>query len=518
MQNGAPVERARLQDLLWSTRPGPQGRDSLKKCLAEIRQIFDQDGGQQPLETDGGPVRLSLKRITVDVLQGPPPCEGFTAPVFLEGVDLPDEPFNEWLSEVRTRLEEAYGTKGIPAVRPLQTELSHSEKSPAAHLFGLAVMPVQAEGIGAHLGDLVLDACLRHAANTGLFNCFDFRSGVERPPKQTRCADLILKANAVALGDGVCLGLTVTQIGKGRAIFSHTFNLVPKELSRAAIDARASQIIDQLCEKLRHFDGFGNERHLAARNLIGAIDHIFRLSNADLLEAERLLREALAIQESSSAFGWSAFLSAFKAEKQGRRTALGLIEDTRRLSNRALEMDRHNGLTAALVGHAFNFVLRDADTAGSILSPFEQQSAGNPMLADTLAMMHFYAGRYADAHRYAVQAASAGRFNPFRYSFTTSVGMTNLMLGKHQAAIRNCRDALAQHPVIGGYRYEPTLRTLATACALGDRLDEGRAALGQLEAQGEGFTLERLKSSDDAPYPNPEVFALVRNGLERLHG
>jgi hypothetical protein len=392
------------------------------------------------------------------------------------------------------------------------------DASPSAYLYGLGVMPVQADAIGAQLAGLTIDACLRHAANSGLFACFDFRSGAERPPEESRCADILLQASALAIGDGVCLGLTATQAGSQRAIWSHTLNLVPKELSRAALDARASQLVDQLCEKLRHFDGFQSGQHLAARNVVGAIDHIFRLSNADLSAAERLLREALAIRESSSTYGWSAFLSAFKVEKLGRNNAPGLIEDTRRLANRALELDRHNGLTAALVGHAFSFVLRDSDIAAAILRPFEQQSAGSPMLADTLAMMHFYAGQYREAHSYAVQAASAGRFNPFRYSFTTSVGMTNLMLGNHEASIRNCRDALAQHPVIGGYRYEPTLRTLATACALGNRLDEGRIALGQLEAQGEGFTLERLRSSEDAPYPNPEVFTLVRNGLERLHG
>jgi predicted Zn-dependent protease len=194
-----------------------------------------------------------------------------------------------------------------------------------------------------------------------------------------------------------------------------------------------------------------------------------------------------------------------------------VVERAKYLSRRAVEMDRNNPLSLALVAHVYSFVLRDAETARELVAPVMHLSRQNVMLADTLAMMNFYDGNYSAARKYAETACSLGMSNPYRYSFTTSLAMSRMMLGDFSGAARSAKSALAQHPLRNGYRFEPTLRTLATAYSRTGQMDEGRKALAELDAQTGVSTLDRLRNADDAPFPNKDVLTMVQESLEGLY-
>jgi DNA-binding SARP family transcriptional activator len=65
---GKPLERAALQDKLWSSRPPLQGRDSLKKALAEIRQAFGSYAGALLVE-NGSLVALNTSLVDMDLFE-----------------------------------------------------------------------------------------------------------------------------------------------------------------------------------------------------------------------------------------------------------------------------------------------------------------------------------------------------------------------------------------------------------------------------------------------------------------
>ncbi|MGR3795370.1 hypothetical protein [Vannielia sp. SX4] len=514
LMNGAPVERPRLQDIAWSNRPQIQGRDSLKKALSEIRRIFSADGTPQPLQTSGGPVALSLEYIDVDVLEETSVLKSdLASATFLEGVDLPDDPFNEWVQEVRRQMDDRRASAANS-----QWSNDGTNDPVISGLFGLALLPPIAHPTCLAQAHLALDTIIGHAEGTGLFLCYDFRAGSNVPIDGTRFPSILIALTAESVGTSLVLSLQARQAGSNRIIIADRANCATADFSTSVIDRFATQAIDRLCETLLNFDGFRESEHLASRNILAAVDHIFRLSNSDLDRAQTLLASAIEIAPRSTFYAWYAFLSAFQLEKHGSGSAQDLMDRTIFLANRALELDRHNPLTAALVGHSCCFVLKDMDKAERVLSPVLHMADRVSLLSDTLAMMHFYRGNYQTALSYGKKAAEIGRFHPFCYSFTTSVAMANLMLGKNEEAVANARRALGEHPVIGGHCYEPTMRTLAAACALTGRIEEGRAALETLRQQNRNFSAERLVSDDDARFPNPEALSVVKTGLEKLNG
>lgn len=513
---GAPVNRARLQDLLWSDRGLQQARDSLRQALSKLRRCFGDDI-PCPIETEGGPIRLSLEHITVDLFEdATPPADALYRPQFLEGISIRDGAFNLWLAEMRDRLG---APPDLPRVAPVIRAAAEAGPALTSPVFEIGFLPARLDAAGgkaARIAQLYLDHLAEVMEQSAIVRVYDFRWQRDAPLANLRGPDVFLNLAAAAMGDEVCLSTSFLHPGSGRTVFTTAARVRMDDLSPLWLSRQTAAVFDQLCEKLVRFDAFGQEEHAAARKVFTAIDHAFRLSHSDIDLAGNLLDEACEMVESSTVYAWNAFLTAFRVEKLGRSGRPDLLERADDLAHRALALDQHNPLTSALVAHVYGFVLRDKDRAAEILMPMRDHSAKVPMLADSLAMHHFYTGDFRAARAYAAEAVQTGQFNPFRYSFTTSLAMSSLMCGDFGPAIAQCKSALAQHPVRGGHLYEPTLRTLAAAAGLQGEIETGRSAYRLLAEQGDYSPLQRLSDSD-APFPNEDVRALVKQGMEELN-
>jgi TolB-like protein/Tfp pilus assembly protein PilF len=111
---GTPQSRERLASLLWSDRGDIQARDSLKHALTRIRQCLG-DGLSSPLVADRQTAHLDPAALSTDVVrfeglvrEGMPEaleracalCSGD----LLEGINIRDPGFEEWLLAERQRL------------------------------------------------------------------------------------------------------------------------------------------------------------------------------------------------------------------------------------------------------------------------------------------------------------------------------------------------------------------------------------------------------------------------------
>jgi TolB-like protein/DNA-binding SARP family transcriptional activator/Flp pilus assembly protein TadD len=116
MPPGEPRSREKLTSLLWSDRSDKQARDSLKQALLRVRKSF---GSLRPLPivTDRTSIALNRAAIAVDVQDfeqfvavGTP--EGLARATtlyrgdLLEGIDVRDPAFEEWLLFERQRLRD----------------------------------------------------------------------------------------------------------------------------------------------------------------------------------------------------------------------------------------------------------------------------------------------------------------------------------------------------------------------------------------------------------------------------
>jgi TolB-like protein len=114
MPPGGPRSREKLAGLLWSDRSDKQARDSLKQALLRLRKSF---GSSYPLPmvTDRASVTLNRAEIAVDVqefeqlvAEGTPDGLARATKLYrgdlLEGLDVRDPAFEEWLLFERQRL------------------------------------------------------------------------------------------------------------------------------------------------------------------------------------------------------------------------------------------------------------------------------------------------------------------------------------------------------------------------------------------------------------------------------
>jgi DNA-binding SARP family transcriptional activator/TolB-like protein len=115
MQRGRPVAREQLATLLWGNSPTEQARQSLRQCLAALRNTLGTEVSE-PIVADTASVLLApSERWAVDVAAFEAGCQSKSVAdlerasalcrdEFLAGLLIDVEPFNDWLTLERQRL------------------------------------------------------------------------------------------------------------------------------------------------------------------------------------------------------------------------------------------------------------------------------------------------------------------------------------------------------------------------------------------------------------------------------
>ena len=118
------VPRARLVNLLWSERGDEQARSSLRQALTALRKALREeapDGGPEPLVSGRETVALTAELIDVDAVRFErlaqsgdiadlQAADALYRGELLDGFELAEMPFQEWLEPERERFRElAYG-------------------------------------------------------------------------------------------------------------------------------------------------------------------------------------------------------------------------------------------------------------------------------------------------------------------------------------------------------------------------------------------------------------------------
>jgi TolB-like protein len=107
--NGARSRRW-LQDKLWSDRPQEQGSASLRQELSALRRLF-REAGLDILDIEREVLRLDLGAVARDIDDPSAPTWGQD---LLEGLDIRDSEFEDWLRSERMRLDAAPAPEPAP--------------------------------------------------------------------------------------------------------------------------------------------------------------------------------------------------------------------------------------------------------------------------------------------------------------------------------------------------------------------------------------------------------------------
>lgn len=495
MARGEPIHRNSLQSRLWSDRMQAQARASLKQALSELRRCFH--GAHDPvLQTTGGPVSINMDLVSCDVFE-PFTDDLFERQEFLAGLDVRDEEFEDWLRATRRRLELTQQRSRV-AAPPSEPERLTIRFAPVEHGSTADIDTIVGEALAATIQSALLEQDFFPLTH------FTGQGHVE------------VRLSLMPASDGeCCANILVVALHSSEILWHGTFSGTPTDFAgrRGVVFSvsTAHQIIDR-CFALSQGDQIADMR--ASRLMRQGIDQMLRVGSESLAAAEQAFATAVNLDSRASYLAWQAYLNAFLYEKSSFGPNVGpMWGHTEELARKALDADRHNPQVCALLAHLFGFVRRDFERAHAILEPLES-TTNSLMLQDSLALFYFYTGDLTRAVTHARAASMLGERSPYRYLFTTTLAMIQLVQGHFEGAWQMANQAIAQHPIGSTAVFEPALRTLAAAQAHSGYRVEAAKTLDRIRTQTPDFTLSALESPERAPIPNPKAFQLIKSGLE----
>lgn len=502
---GRMWSRSALQDKLWSDRPPKHGRDSLKKEIAKIRKTFHCED-TDALFVSGMLMRLSESLVRVDIYDTSLRSEhaGPLLPELLEGCDVRDPEFEDWLRECRSKLHEP-SDHHVPSIR---FDRSISSREPRLKV---AVLPVVV-GPGkldlSLLADMVADRMAVSLRQMDLFDIIDFR---EEPTVGVgRGADITLRIKALMLGDDLAISSVVHEAGSHRLVWADRRLLKFANLGAHELACLVAQFLDQMISAILENSKLPNvEQRSATRFALDAIDLMFRMKKPSIDGASRAIRRAIEIEPRGPFLALFAFNSVFRLEETKGRNTRELRELTDDLVAKALEADPFNPFSRSLLTHVYSFMFRDFSQAEQMIAPLAASPPDSPFYYHALAALYLYTGRLEEARKAARRCKEMSRFSAYHYAFATTIAAVDTVDNRIEDAIRHGEEVLAMHR--GADRiYEPALRYLAAAYGLKGDVANARRVAGLITAQSPDFSIQSLK---DHSYPVPSD--LTRKVLQR---
>ena len=520
-----------LRDKLWSDRGEDQASASLRQALLDIRTALGDEAGRA-IRADKHTVTLDLGLIRIDALEALTPengtCVVSATEHFLEGIDVRDPEFEEWLTLERQswhrRLEEAgfehdltpksapgEGGRGPSAALPrtMTVDLSPTRPmfpipepasdSPTAWRVALLPPVIMGSNSNAFVGQANVQRGLVAAFNeTGDLRIVDLAptpfsnllgQSFAQLPEQV---NLSVQIRAYCDEDLLRVAIVLQNPSDSTLIWADEVQCPRREASN---DAFMTPLIVRATEEaLRHFlRRTGGEKAEAEGRIAAAVASMFRLTRNDLDRSEVILRRHIATAPSAQGYAWLAFLNTFRVGQRFNPEDAPLLEETQYLARKALDLEPGNALVSALVGHIHSYLFGEFDYAAGL---FEQSLRVNPaqtLAWDLYAMLHAYAGQPKRALAMAKWARHLGAFSPHRYYFETTRAITGNFSADHRTAIEAGKAALAERP-----DFNSLLRVLVSSHAHLDRPNEARMFLDRLLQVEPNFSVGSLRA---AGYP-----------------
>lgn len=542
--------RVWLRDKLWSDRGEDQASASLRQTLFDIRRSLGKIA-DEILVADYHTVTLKIGRVRVDALElldpshpawvGRETSEWSATEHFLEGIDVKDPEFEDWLKFERqlwrTRLEDAGYCKGQGATGELPEKggvratfypatswlgpdrkgdqnpceerraksrpTGSSDDEPAG--WCVALLPPQVASIGnqvvpevAHINSMIGLALLesgviRVVDLSASGSAFSEPGGLGTVPIP---GDLPVAIQARVTCDQTRASVHIVMLNSSDRRMVWTGECVAdRQAMELGDSSHIHQLLNRLIEAAIGFflrSGQQDQSQQGPR-LVAAVTKMFRLSRDDLSEAETSLRELVKTSPSTQAYAWLAFLMTFRVGQRFSIDDAQVIEEAQHYASHALETGRDNSLSLALVGHVHSYLFGEFDFAAGL---FEQALRINPSQAlgwDLYAMLHCYAGKPKKGLALANWARHLGDASPHQYYFDVTRCISAAMAANYPAAIEAGNAALLVRP-----DFNSILRFLVSSYAQIGNLDAARMHLRKLERVEPQFTIGSLL---DAQYP-----------------
>ncbi len=551
--------RVWLRDKLWSDRGEDQGSASLRQALLDIRKSLGPKL-RDILIADKYTVTLDLSRVRIDIFEDLENARNgntdnlidpeLIPEFFLEGIDIRDSEFEDWLKMERQVWVRRY-TDVIHPIEQMATDIENPAKQPdplsrAAQIEGeksaikssdktlsakpmldsipkrwsvILIRPTLTGNQAAchQVATQVSDALTRSMIETDdirVTNFIDAKAQAEINNPDQDCnnistnAHLALRVRVLQSAEQYSVGIELLRTIDCSLVWSAESQIESRRAQRGDISLIYGLICRVVDEVVRFFMTFNVSGQSVLQEQIGsAVHRMFRLSPGDLDAAEKTLRGIIRDRPSAQAYAWLAFTQTFRIGQRFSKDAPARIEEALYNANKALEINNSNALVLSLVAHIHSYLFSEYDVAAALFERAIRINPAQPMGWDLYAMLHAYVGQYDKARAMADWVQHLGEYSPFSYYFDTTKCIVSSLEGDYHASIAAGKRALCQQP-----KFNSILRYLISSNAHLGNMDSARELLRQLQTVEPDFTIGTLL---DTGYPTLDT-AGGRNFLAGL--
>lgn len=532
--------RAWICDKLWSDRAPEQALASLRQALCEIRKALGSYC-EDLLTIDKFNVSINLEAVSVDLdlirvdaerseLVYDKSLRRLDAD-FLEGMDICDPEFEDWLSVERihwdnVREEVKKATKRTTTRVGISDNPQTTETSPQFYpsLSSICILPpIYSNGSADErwFATSLTNIFVQNIKDVDQVDLLDLRDekavsesdAVWQTAGVGKMAALRFRVRTFWISSNLVAEIQILNVRNSKLEWFCT-------LRAPDVSARDSDNTSIVCQMghaaeaaltaiSRIVQETKNDPELMARMLIlGAVDDIFDIGRAPLQNAEAGILASLELVPSAQAFAWLAFISTFKVG-QNIATLDGADRDkTEYLVRRSLELDPNNALSLALCAHVFSYVFHNHDHATDLYVKSLKINPHRALTWDLFSVLHAYIGMPNEGLKCAKWARQIGLFNPHSFYFDTSCCINASLSGRHSEAVEFGIKVINCKP-----NFNPALRFMLSSLGhLGDQV-QSESCLERLLAIEPDFSISSYENAAYATIHNDQRDVFLK-GLE----
>lgn len=502
-----------LETLFWGDRGSEQASGSLRQALSAIRRSLGDHADllladRQEIALDSGKVRIDLDHDC---------SEAFAAlssgVQLLEGLDVPTNPFEDWLRSTRKFWEEKAFTQTPPRRTVAATEGSpgrrsqadlEAESPTARNLRPMLLTETRSSGM--QLEPFFAEAICAQVARTATEHVSVGVISIDGQPVRAitapggRCTIRVTQN-----GDRMLALVNLSRMPTGEALWSRQISFDARD-ELASIDAAASLSLEATEAFANHL-GDVSDASLANSFAMSALQHVFSFDPERLALADTLLDKAQQLQRHAPRPALRALAKAFMLVECSVGDIEELKAEAKRLMRDAMDIDGNNALSLAFLADVQDLVFNNSQMALSLAERALQIDPGVGYAYASLGGLELKRGR----HRQAFQSADRA----LRQLHNTSLQVFSNMrfcLAAMNVGDFDAAHAAAERASILAPNSRPPLRHLYVLKMNAGDLDGAREVLNSIRRLEPEFSLYRIRN--DGGYPADTI---RRVGLDQLH-
>lgn len=486
-----------LEARLWSGRDSGQASGSLRQTLYEIRRALGPHASLLSASRD----IVTLDGVLTDLEADP----GGTARAiaagreFLEGIDIKDEAFEEWLTAERARYsppeQVSRPSVGSDSRRlPILVQVADFGGGAAAFL---------PTALASEITRLISDL-----AEVEIYQIAPGKTAIVAPVRGLR-----ITIESARFDEEIHLVATITNIAHRRVAWTRRARF-PRVLAQALESGDFARLTFEAAEAAHAALSLAVEPDSASwaqGRQAQAVRALFTFDRAQLQRADRLLKESTEVMPSARGWAWRAFLQQTLIIERVSTDFEATKGEAELFARRALSSPEPNSTVLALVSQLSAMIALDASAALTTAQEAVAINPLNPYAQYALAAAYLRAGNFNEARRHGHIASdtSANAHNGF--FFKGIMALIALASGDIGGCVTQYEAIAHRVP-----QFRAPLRGLVVlSLAQGDHV---RAAkyIDMLTKAEEGFTLDRLLNDDKYPGVTLRSMGFLKAASQRL--